>query len=411
MVAAAAEDNLESEDKFYPVCIQCVQWNPFLIFLDGHQQSIKYRDFPNEMHLFCPKCSPEQEHFETVFPGERLFREESILNDQVLLDLLGEFNYDNPLDPWFAQIDRIIITEDTKLLQPYKNLAKRSLPRSRKLALLMDLFPAVHRLVFQKFRSFNAMRKAVHRKVSEITEGYLNLEFSELHDHYDTIIDRTPMHARVVSNSQQRQRVQPMAPPPPPPPPNPEEPANRTVSSVGDLSMISVGSLANDGVLRADPALSDCEINLSSQERPVTSVLSSQSLTEGPPSIFSSQDVSTGNGHIVISTQEESLRSISIEPIVDSDLSVSIGQPSPPRTRRSTSINRKRSIEVTESEDDSSAPSTPQSPDATLPAASANQSQEAGPSSKRQRTDLPTNPSPVDFQRNPGKRLPRLVGA
>lgn len=185
------------------------------------------------MQLYCAACVPKQVDFERKYPGEKLYREESILNDQQLMALLGRFQYEHPNKEGFAELDRVIITENAKL-QPYKKTAKKPLPLRCKAALLTELFPAVHRMENRKFPSYRAMRAAVRAKAAAIAEGYMNLtetEQSQLQDNFDVLVDRTPMHAK-ISSQQQRSLM--------PPPVTPFRPVTpERVSSLGDMSSMS----------------------------------------------------------------------------------------------------------------------------------------------------------------------------
>lgn len=423
----------------FPVCVLCVHWSPFLIYLDENPQVKKYRRLPSGMHLYCPSCAPEPDHFRQRFPGEKIFRDDSILNDQKLMELLGDYQYDHPRKKGLWELDRIIITERTRLREPYKKLTKKPLPRMRKLEKLMELFPQWHRMANSEFASFRAMRSAIRQKVSQIDDSYMNLtetEHSQMQDNIDALVDRTPMHARMVSQQQQQQQRALMPPPMAPPVEVVElelQPAAADVtgSSLGSISFSSeTHSMTENDTVRIDSS--------SSSEEPIITQGTQESLSQGRRSgiqLFSqsanfssqnlqisSQDLS-GPGGILLDPVEPSasprprplftVRStISTSPSLSNASVVSIaGQasPSPAVARRS-----KRSHGESSSETDGDR--TPSPSTATLPIPMAgpptpNDGQVAGPSRKRQRNELPMNPTPQDFVRNPVGRMPRVNGA
>lgn len=439
-MGAVAERNpgryLEDDVYNFPVCFSCIQWTPFLIYLEDNPAAKKYRPLKDGMQLYCPMCAPLPDHFRTRFPGERIYRDESILNDAKLMALLAEFVYEHPRKEGFAQLDRIIITERTKLLEPYKKLAKKPLPKVRKMEQLMKLFPDWHRLANDDFGSFRAMRSAVRRKVAHIEDRYMNLsgaEHSGMHDYIDNMVDRTPMHARLISQQQQRQQRALMPPPPireaaaAPLDAVAEEPSatNLTVSSLGDdISLSSEsGATVSGDPLRMDSASDDdiviSQETLASQRRhPNASEVqvASQSGVHSSLSFqLSSQDVSgpSGAGAVI---PDSPRRGFGIRSTVSSDSSQSSlgstpGLASPPTTRGAVGGRRKRSLEESNSEDDEAAAAAASLPISMASPPTPNDGQVAGPSSKRQRSTTPVNPTPADFVRNPGARMPRLKGA
>lgn len=429
-----------------PVCVLCVHWSPFLIYLEDNPKVKKYHRLPNGMHLYCPSCAPDPDHFRQRFPGERLFRDDSILNDQKLLDLLGDFRYDHPKKEGFFELDRIIITERTRLREPYKKLAKKALPKVRKLEKLMELFPPWHRMANHEFPSFRAMRSAVRHKVAQIDDSYMNLsetEHSQMQDNIDALVDRTPMHARMVSQQQQQQQ-RALMPPPMVPSSSVEvmalelQPAAADVtgSSLGDISLSSeaLSTVSNDQI----------RMNSSSEDEPIISQRTQDNSARLQRSgILPSQEQSgvSSSQSVQLSSQENSgpdTGGISLDPVEpsprpsprrpgplfairstvsssESDLSEAestAGQASPssvvPRRRS------KRSHEESSSESDGQRTPSPSAASLPIPMASPptpNDGQVAGPSRKRQRNDLPMNPTPQAFVRNPVGRMPRVNGA
>ncbi|XP_055589721.1 uncharacterized protein LOC129741930 [Uranotaenia lowii] len=189
----------------FAVCMNCCRCSPFLIYLGANSQMRKLEATKNENHLFCPECTPCSSAFQKAFPGEKLYRNDSILHDQGLLELLSRFIYGNPYYECLRKRDRIIITETTKLLTSYKQLSKISLPKLKKLDSLYELFPAFHRMFNERFDSPDQVTDAIQKKYQEICSAYANLsdiEASQLQDYIDIDIDRTPRHMKLPSHRQ-----------------------------------------------------------------------------------------------------------------------------------------------------------------------------------------------------------------
>lgn len=145
---------------------------------------------------------PDPDHFRKHLHGEQLFRGDSILNDRKFLKLLNKYVYTNPYYEQYSTVERIIITENTQLCAAYKTVAKRIVPKSFKMKLLMNLFPAAHRLPNKKHTSTEDLCKAVEEKYHEICVSYMDLSEaggSQLLDNIDFMVDQTPMRERQVS--------------------------------------------------------------------------------------------------------------------------------------------------------------------------------------------------------------------
>ncbi|XP_055641364.1 uncharacterized protein LOC129778473 [Toxorhynchites rutilus septentrionalis] len=398
----------------FPICFGCGHYSAFLVYLGCNERAAKYRPIQHGEQLYCPRCSPDPEHFKQLFPDENIFREDSILNDRQLLDLLGEFHYSNPYYENLSKMDRIIITENAKLRSSYKPLAKRPLPRKRKLDILMSLFPDSHRMKNQRFANVDDLCSAVKRKYTEICRDYMNLseaEASQLRDNFDTLIDRTPMHLK--PNSQIR-----------PPALTPITTENQMVeeitrdnineSGVDEISISTTSSVASicrlavhGDLLRthddsstesygADQISIASDIYVSSQETSAGRVaLSSQSvahMSSQSVAQVSSQEVSGGG--VVLSSQSLSDINISSQDTAG----VTPGAIIPDDDSFAAEITVATS-------------NTPTAPLTVLP-----DDQQPGPSgvkrprTRRSKDDLPLNPSPSDFVRYPSARMPRLDG-
>ncbi|XP_065095754.1 uncharacterized protein LOC135717547 isoform X2 [Ochlerotatus camptorhynchus] len=191
-----------SDGKCFPVCCTCGEYSPFMIYLGSNEKSIMFQPHAGRTQLFCPVCAPDSDHFRKHFHGEQLFRADSILNDRKFLDLLNRYVYSNPYYELYSNVDRIIITENTQLCAAYKTVARRKVPKSFKMKLLMNLFPAAHRLPNKKYTSTGDLYESMNEKYNEICVSYMNLSEaggSQLLDNFDILIDRTPMGERQVS--------------------------------------------------------------------------------------------------------------------------------------------------------------------------------------------------------------------
>lgn len=198
-------------------CYTCGQYSPFLIYLSYNEKAVKFcREAKVKMctpvfigcsgcckhtgsipfqhiQMFCPICSPNPDLYKRFHTGEDLFRADSILNDQRLLNLLAEYVSE---EDKYACEDKIIITENTQLCSPYKAVAKRSAPKSHKLKQLMDLFPEAHRMRNEHFVDREDLCEGMKRKYHDICVSYMDISEaggSQLIDNFDIMIDKTPM--------------------------------------------------------------------------------------------------------------------------------------------------------------------------------------------------------------------------
>ncbi|XP_053695950.1 uncharacterized protein LOC128743412 [Sabethes cyaneus] len=411
------------KDHFnFPLCFMCFCYSPFLMYVGDNPQVLKYRPLKNGDQIYCPRCMIEQEHFQTQFPGEKAFKENSILNDGELMEMLEEFIYLNPYYKQLAEVDRIIMTEQTGLLSSYKKIAKKAMPKMQKLKRLMKIFPDSCRMANQKFPTMQDM-------CLTIKEKYINLRSEpdsyQLYDMFDTMAEeQTPTVQREENRRRQVTFVQPA---PPPPPPLEQQHELLSTPSVGDQSDISISSAENvtesalpeveaDGLrLIDDPSSSltslesQVGVNISSEEvtqRGVIDNPSSQSTTHSTqPTLsqpVSSQSVSNTHSsrEVNVSSQSVAGGRLTIDETVQGDTSTSSSN-SETSVSNSSDTRRKRSSDAVASDDDEPVLLVqPQEP-------------QPGPSGvKRRRTnERPVmNPSPEEFQRNPTTRLPRMGG-
>lgn len=196
-------------------CYTCSQYSPFLIYLGYNEKAVQFcreakvnihrqmdlvvvslivnHVYLQDIQLFCPICSPNPVLYKHLHPGESLFRADSILNDQRLLNLLADYVSED--DPYSTE-DRIIITENTQLCSPYKAVAKRMAPKSHKLKLLMNLFPEAHRMRNEHYVDREDLCESMKRKYHDVCVSYMDISEaggSQLIDNFDILIDKTPM--------------------------------------------------------------------------------------------------------------------------------------------------------------------------------------------------------------------------
>ncbi|XP_058831506.1 uncharacterized protein LOC131690056 [Topomyia yanbarensis] len=161
---------------YFMICFNCTRCSPFLVYVGSNDRIEKYRPLNSGIHLYCTDCSPDPDHYAKIFPGEeKLFEENSILNDKELLRTLSSFKYYSPFHAQLSPQDRIIITEQTKLLRSYSEVVNKPSPSIKKLEKLMKLFPTVNRMRNIKFASGLDMCEAVKRRYSEICQSYMAL--------------------------------------------------------------------------------------------------------------------------------------------------------------------------------------------------------------------------------------------
>ncbi|EAT43107.1 AAEL005406-PA [Aedes aegypti] len=373
-------------------CYTCGQYSPFLIYLSYNEKAVKFCREAKHIQMFCPICSPNPDLYKRFHTGEDLFRADSILNDQRLLNLLAEYVSE---EDKYACEDKIIITENTQLCSPYKAVAKRSAPKSHKLKQLMDLFPEAHRMRNEHFVDREDLCEGMKRKYHDICVSYMDISEaggSQLIDNFDIMIDKTPMvmgpsrHSRIPAITVTGARSGPDVV---------LSDSDREIRAVGDSSddEIEVASLAsgrsasgsnitvlNEVEISSEEPVGNWDIQLSSQSqsqnvsRQASQItLAGQSLSQSQSVDISSQSVAGGAKQSQISYGSESSES-SDSCIIDF----------PPSRRRPPS---------------------------------ADDGQQPGPSNvKRRRVsprgNRPMNPTPEEIQENPrmGGRIPRLGG-
>lgn len=388
------------DNECFPVCSTCGNYSPFMIYLGNNEKSIKFQPHAGRSQLFCPVCTPDPEHFRKHFHGEQLFRADSILNDRKLLDLLNRYVYSNPYYELYSNVDRIIITENTQLCAAYKTVAKRKLPKSFKMKLLMNLFPAAHRLPNKKYTSSVDLCKSVKDKYHEICLSYMNLSEaggSQLLDNFDILIDRTPLGERQTSRKTIPFRV----------------PASNDEPVIVDLLGNPIANATLNDSDREIRAFNDSEDELGSiasggtNRHTNSSSGSGSNITIGSEFQISSGEV-TGVQSIVPSSQSQSQASHLTELISSVDISSQSVAPS---------VAAEITISDNQGSDDSEISRSFRQPRAARrQSPSADDGQQAGPSNVKRRRVSPrghvraVNPSPEEVRETLLGRLPRLGG-
>ncbi|XP_058813277.1 uncharacterized protein LOC131677466 [Topomyia yanbarensis] len=423
-------DGYDIEDlEHFMICFNCTRCSPFLIYAGSNERVEKYRPLNSGVHLYCPDCSPDPDHFAKVYPGEkRLFAESSILNDKQLLATLAQFKYYNPHYEQLASPDRIIITENTKLLQPYSKISKKPLPRAKKLERLMSLFPELNRMPNIRFASQWDVCAAVKKKYAEISDNYMALseqQSCELYDIFDTMAgERTPQVQRQERLSQRdRPSMQSISA---------EEPMYSTEQSETQSIQLIIStdsSFATDMIRLQDGStegsaaegqISVASLVVSSQDREDTSLAVDCGSELSEQTDFAIESgISQNISSQLPSQQDFSNRTeTSSQSVVFPEVNVS--SQSLPRTQTVFTIDE--NVETDDGtinhSDEADVPNPPRkrlysqqsSQSVSL------QSQTAGPSSsgmppKRIRFSLPVNPDPLEYRPNyPSARIPRLGG-
>ncbi|XP_019528956.2 uncharacterized protein LOC109400918 [Aedes albopictus] len=385
-------------------CYTCSQYSPFLIYLGYNEKAVQFCREAKDIQLFCPICSPNPVLYKHLHPGESLFRADSILNDQRLLNLLADYVSED--DPYSTE-DRIIITENTQLCSPYKAVAKRMAPKSHKLKLLMNLFPEAHRMRNEHYVDREDLCESMKRKYHDVCVSYMDISEaggSQLIDNFDILIDKTPM----VIGQRHQSRV-PAVPavmvtePSPLPEPEPVllSDSDREIRAVGSDDESEIGSVASGGsgthfLISGSDITVVSEVQISSEEP-------AGNWDIHPSSQSQSQHLSRRSSQIVLAEGQSSSTSQSVD--ISSQSVIGGGKQS----------------ELSYGSDSSDScvidfPSAPRAPPRRRPP-SADDGQQPGPSNvKRRRVsprgNRPMNPSPEEFQRNPhaGGRVPRVDG-
>ncbi|ETN63707.1 hypothetical protein AND_004588 [Anopheles darlingi] len=141
--------------------------------------------------VLCLKCLPKAD----LMP-------DSILRDEEFHELLLGFDASD-LDVFHSLgvMDVIVIPREARINVRFKKLLRKPLPKAVKLQKLFQAFPPVHRVRFRKYASKEEWFQVLSQKCVEITTFYLNERSLDLHDNFDLMVDRTPLHERTSNRS------------------------------------------------------------------------------------------------------------------------------------------------------------------------------------------------------------------
>lgn len=404
MVASIHNASLDSmisvsNRNHFSGCFTCGQYSPFMIYLGYNEKSIRFCPEAKHIQLFCPICSPHPKLFRKLFPNDNLFRADSILNDQRLLELLEGFVYTHPDDKEYSNMDRIILTENTQLHSSYKVVAKRMAPKSFKLKLLMNLFPEAHRMPNRNYSDEDELCETMKQKYHDICVSYMNISEaggSRLIDNFDILIDRTPRSVL-----------------------RPNIPSRTALVTVPAINLIEE-SPSEDRLL-SDSDREIRAIDDSDDEDDLASIASVDiaSIASG---VVNEVQISSEepSGHWDIHPSSQSLSQHVSQRL--SQTSVLPGQSSSVSQSQSVdissqSVGGRNQSELSYGSDSSDSYTVEMAPPPRRRPPSADDGQQPGPSNiKRRRVsprgNRPTNPTPEEVQRNPHgtARLPRVDG-
>ncbi|KFB41319.1 AGAP003646-PA-like protein [Anopheles sinensis] len=325
-------------------------------------------------------------------------RIEAILSRQL------QYKYDNPYYKLYRDVDRIIITEDTKISPNYKTLLRQPSPLPQKIRKLQQLFPPVHRMPFQKHTDIVAMFEALRRKELEIYQFYHDASTSTLHDNIDLLVDRTPLHLRqwpvppIIGDKELRSiRAESES----------SAEVNSIVLSQGRFSDLQVDVSADS--LSFVPETVPASTQQSTQQgiSSQSSLLRSQVVSQTVHQDISSQSVSAAIDNPILSEsygyEVPALPAIEDFPHVSSTSSSG----SEFLANRRTIVARRGGVVYHDSQE-----AGPSGIQMNQQQRRQNEPEAAEPAMKRRRASpLPMNPSPTDFHpRHAGTRTPRLHG-
>ncbi|XP_053678617.1 uncharacterized protein LOC128728992, partial [Anopheles nili] len=335
---------------------KCLCFTPFIFYVSSKKAMEFLSPILKSSHnFFCVNCLPKPD------PAKQrvFYRDESLFNNLEFLSIFKGYEYSNPYDDRYFSTDRVIITEHAKIYPEIRKMATKPKPFPRKLKTLLKIFPAVHRLPFNKYLSLVDMYEDIIRKENEIRSCYRDRSLNtRLSDKFDIMVDRTTLHLRISSRTERK--------------------------SQGDSASqksSSIESFLTDILVARDPPSSSSSSSSMTRASPPESL----GITDSEPGNVSSQQYSTQDSYVWPEsprpsnvTLQKSPRGMSLESTAQTHRNPEEGEFSGFRRPR------------------------PQEDKETTSAA------------KRRRLSIPMNPTPQEIQSGPprtqGARVPRVPG-
>ncbi|XP_058118772.1 uncharacterized protein LOC131287637 [Anopheles ziemanni] len=385
----------------FPACCLCMSYSPFLFYITSQNAMDTLKPILDpKLNVFCAECVPRESDCNN---SERrpFYQTTCLFNSEEFLSFFREYKCTNPYYKVYRHVDRLIITEDTKISPNYKRVLRKPGPKLVKMQRMLELFPPVHRMPFRKHTDVVAMFQALRDKAEEIRQFYHDGSTSRLHDNIDWLVDRTPLHlrqrtaSRIPSDTELRST----------------EAASESSSEANSivLTQESSSDWRNDISSSTVSMLSDT-VPASTQQSTFPSLSSqmSQRNTSSQACHISSQSVSSTMDNPILS-ENIGNEVPALAPIEDlPNISSTSSSGSEMEANRKTIVARRGAVVIHDSQE--AGPSGLQMHQQHQQ--HQNQPEAAEPASKRRRASpRPMNPSPADFQRgHAGARTPRLHG-
>ncbi|XP_058063006.1 uncharacterized protein LOC131212933 [Anopheles bellator] len=188
----------------FPRCFWCWKYSPFLFLIGASDATEYFKSFiEGDLFLVCAVCLPSPSKLGNT--SSQIFPQRSLLRNEEFVALFEGFEFEDPYFHPYAALDVLILTEETRIKASHRPFIRKPLPKQAKLQKLLNAVPPVHRMTFCEYPGELQLSKYLAQKYDEIAEWYNrqdNLSF--LHDNFDVMTERTPMHERRSAGSQSR---------------------------------------------------------------------------------------------------------------------------------------------------------------------------------------------------------------
>lgn len=143
--------------------------------------------------VLCPICLPNP---------KKSLTPDSLLRDAEFQELLLRFEV-LELDVFqsLGVAEVAVLSKETRINVCFKQLARKPFPKAVKLRKLLQAFPRVHRMPFREYGGEGDWLRDLQKKCAEISSFYLNARALDLHDNFDLMVERTPLHERTSNRS------------------------------------------------------------------------------------------------------------------------------------------------------------------------------------------------------------------